>query len=69
MTISHEAMILAHDFSIETVLQTISGGTEDRHLHINEPIVICDNSFIGARASILPWTTIVKTILSALVLW
>ena len=58
--ISREAMLLTHDFLIETALHTIGDGTEDRHLHINKPIVIGDNSFIGARASLLPETTIGK---------
>lgn len=60
VVISREAMLLTHDFSIETALHAIGDGTEDRHLHINKPIVIGDNSFIGARASLLPGTTIGK---------
>ena len=60
VVISREAMLLTHDFSIETALHTIGDGPEDRHLHINKPIIIGDNSFIGARASLLPGTTIGK---------
>ena len=29
-----------------------------RHIHINKPIKIGNNSFIGARVSLLPGTTI-----------
>lgn len=58
VVISRDAMLLTHDFSVETALHSIGKGSEDRHLHINLPITIGDNSFIGARASVLPGTSI-----------
>lgn len=60
VVISREAMLLTHDYSIETALHSIGKGSKDRHMHINNPIKIGDNSFIGARASLLPGTTIGK---------
>lgn len=58
VVISREVMLLTHDYSIETALHCIGKGTVERTIHINEPISIGDNSFIGARASILPGATI-----------
>lgn len=58
VVISREAMLLTHDYSIETALHSIDKGTSERTIHINNPITIGDNSFIGARASILPGTKI-----------
>ena len=60
VVISREAMILTHDFSIETALHAIGLGTNNRTTHLNLPISIGDNSFIGARASLLPGTNIGK---------
>lgn len=60
VVISREVMLLTHDYSVENVLHTVNEGTKDRHLHINAQITIGDNSFIGARASLLPGTTIGK---------
>ena len=60
VVISREAMLLTHDFSIENALHSIGCGTEDRSKHLNLPIFIGDNSFIGARASLLPGTHIGK---------
>lgn len=60
VVISREVMLLTHDFSVETALHAIGKGTEERRLHINKPITIGDNSFIGARASLLPGTEIGK---------
>lgn len=60
VVISREAMILTHDFSIETALHAIGLGTNNRTTHLNLHISIGDNSFIGARASLLPGTNIGK---------
>lgn len=60
VVISRDAMLLTHDYSVETALHAIGKGTADRHLHINEKIIIGDNSFIGARSSLLPGTIIGK---------
>lgn len=56
--ISREAMLLTHDYSVETMLHSIGCGTDDRRIHINEPISIGSNSFIGARASLLPGSSV-----------
>lgn len=58
VVISRNVTLLTHDFSIETAFHSIGKGTDDRHLHINEPIIIGDNCFIGANATILPGSTI-----------
>ena len=60
VVISREVMLLTHDYSIETALHSINKGTNERKMHINLPISIGENSFIGARVSILPGTTIGK---------
>lgn len=60
VVISRECMLLTHDYSIETALHSIGKGTKERSIHLNKKIVIGDNSFIGARTSILPGTTIGK---------
>lgn len=56
--ISRDVMILTHDYSVETALHTINEGTEERKLHINDGVIIGNNSFIGARASLLPGSKI-----------
>lgn len=56
--ISREVMLLTHDYSVETMLHSIGLGTEGRHIHLNEPISIGSNSFIGARASLLPGSSV-----------
>lgn len=56
--ISREAMLLTHDYSVETMLHSVGLGTDDRHICINEPISIGSNSFIGARASLLPGSSV-----------
>lgn len=58
VVISREAMLLTHDYSIENALHSIGHGSEDRHLKLDGPITIGDNTFIGARASLLPGTNI-----------
>ena len=58
VVISREVMLLTHDYSIETALHAIGKGTNDRHISINKGIIIGNNSFIGARASLLPGTVI-----------
>lgn len=55
VTISREVMILTHDYSINTALCSL-GIKIDRHqgeYHFRRPIKIGDNTFIGARASLL----------------
>ena len=56
--ISRNVTLLTHDFSVETAFHSIGKGTDDRHTHLNEPIFIGDNCFIGVNATILPGTTI-----------
>lgn len=56
--ISREVMLLTHDYSIETALHSVGLGTAERSIHINEPISIGDNTFIGARASLLPGSSV-----------
>lgn len=58
ISIGKEAMLLTHDYSVETALHAVGKGSVDRHIHINKPIKIGNNSFIGARVSLLPGTTI-----------
>ena len=58
VVISREVMLLTHDYSVETALHAINEGTEERKLHINNGITIGNNSFIGARASLLPGSKI-----------
>ena len=49
VVISRDAMLLTHDYSIETALHSIDNGTLERTTHINGSITIGDNSFIGAK--------------------
>lgn len=58
VVISRNVTLLTHDYSIETALHAIGKGTRERSIHINDPITIGNNSFIGAGALILPGTTI-----------
>lgn len=60
VVISREVMLLTHDYSIENALHAVGGGTVDRHLKLDGTISIGDNSFIGARASLLPGTRVGK---------
>ena len=58
--VSREVMFLTHDYSITSALAT-QGKIIKRHegeLLFLKEIVVGDNCFIGARASILPGTTI-----------
>lgn len=58
VVISREVMLLTHDYSIENALHAVGGGTADRHLKLDGTIFVGENSFIGARASLLPGTKI-----------
>lgn len=58
VVISREVMILTHDYSVETAFHSINEGTTDRKLHFNKGITIGNNSFIGARVSLLPGSKI-----------
>ncbi len=60
VTISREVMLLTHDYSITTAFCTIDKRI-DRHqgeVFFNRPIIIGNDTFIGARVSILGGTTI-----------
>lgn len=60
ITISREVMMLTHDYSPTTAHAAI-GIKINRHegeLYFSQKITIGDNCFIGARATILPGTTI-----------
>jgi acetyltransferase-like isoleucine patch superfamily enzyme len=59
-TISREVMFLTHDYSITTAYASI-GVILKKHkgeVYFSQDIVIGNNCFIGARASILPGSTI-----------
>ena len=58
VVISREAMLLTHDYSIETALHSVGRGTPERSTKVDAGITIGRNSFIGARASLLPGTVI-----------
>jgi maltose O-acetyltransferase len=58
VVISRDVMLLTHDYSVENALHSVGHGSKDRHIKVDGPITIGDNSFIGARASLLPGTTI-----------
>lgn len=60
VVISREVMLLTHDYSVENALHSVGHGSEDRHIKIDGPISIGNNSFIGARASLLPGTSVGK---------
>lgn len=60
VTISREVMILTHDYSITTAMASL-GLFIDRHegeMYFKRDIYIGDNTFIGARASLLPGTKV-----------
>ncbi|WP_106449761.1 acyltransferase [Trichococcus alkaliphilus] len=60
ITISREVMFLTHDYSITTAVEgtQMSGSHLKEELYFSKAITIGNNSFIGARASILPGTNI-----------
>lgn len=60
VVISREVMILTHDYSIARALQAIgmAGWTGADTPHHEAAVTIGGNSFIGARASLLPGATI-----------
>lgn len=60
VVLSREVMLLTHDYSVENALHTVGAGTRDRHLKVDGQISVGDNSFIGARASLLPGTFVGK---------
>ena len=55
VTISRDVLFLTHDFSISKGLHAIG---ETHNGYIVKPIVVGDNCFIGARALLMPGTTI-----------
>lgn len=58
--ISKEALLLTHDYSVTNAFRTIGLKTwfHNDSAHVLEPIQVGNNSFIGARAVLLPGTTI-----------
>ena len=58
VVISREVMLLTHDYSIETALHSVGMGSVDRSIKTDAGISIGNNSFVGARASLLPGTSI-----------
>lgn len=62
VTISREVMFLVHDYSIVQGLKSIDKytfkGGEEGTPHIMGTITVGNNSFIGARVSLLPGTTV-----------
>lgn len=65
VTISREVMLLTHDYSLTNAMASI-GKKIDRgegEMFILDGISIGDNSFVGARASILPGTKIGKNVI------
>ncbi len=62
ITISREVMLLIHDYSVNAAMCSI-GVKIDRNegeIFFKKAIQIGDNTFIGARVSVLPGTTIGK---------
>lgn len=63
VTISREVMLLAHDYSLGGVMKALNinfNETGENIPHFKKKIVIGNDTFIGARVSILPGTTIGK---------
>lgn len=60
VTISREVMLLTHDYSITSALCSLGKfiNRNEGELYLKKEIIIGDNCFIGARASILPGTVI-----------
>lgn len=60
VTISREVMILTHDFSITTAMASLNIfiNRGEGEIYFKKPIEIGDNTFIGARVSILPGSKI-----------
>lgn len=60
-TVSREVMFLTHDYSVHIAMVNVGWKASEGHTaHIIKPIVIGENSFIGARVSLLPGTEIGK---------
>lgn len=65
VTISREVMILTHDYSVTAALASI-GTVIKRHdgeLFLLNDVYIGENTFVGARASILPGSNIGKNVI------
>jgi acetyltransferase-like isoleucine patch superfamily enzyme len=59
--ISREVMLLTHDYSIARGIQALRGGKNwesSKTPHFLKEVYVGENSFIGARASLLPGTHI-----------
>ena len=65
VTISMDVMLLTHDYSIRNALSYIGKNKEDKRYRFLKQITIGDNSFIGAKSSILPGTTIGSNVIIA----
>ena len=60
-TVRREFMFLTHDYSVYFAMVNVGWKASGGHTaHIIKPIVIGENSFIGARVSLLPGTEIGK---------
>ena len=53
-TISFDAVILVHDYSVNNAFRAIGEPEAERHRLIKRPVKIGNNCFIGARAIIMP---------------
>lgn len=63
VTISREVMVLCHDYSVTNAIGVLHEKVIKRHegeMFYLKKVEIGDNSFIGARASLLPGTVIGK---------
>lgn len=65
VTISREVMLLTHDYSLTNAMATLGKRIErgEGELYMLSSISIDDNSFIGARTSLLPGTHIGKNVI------
>ena len=57
-TISFDAVILIHDYSINNAFKAIGEPAVEKHRVIKRPVKIGSNCFIGARAIIMPGAVI-----------
>lgn len=60
VTVSREAMFLTHDFSIANAIYAHGDSVGEKEEYFSKEIYVGENSFVGARASLLPGTHIGK---------
>ena len=60
VTVSREAMFLTHDFSIANAIYAHGDSIGEQEEYLSKKIYVGENSFIGARVSLLPGTHIGK---------